>query len=305
MIEFTMSTNLDVKPRLVYVTDQNSLETSIDGLTSFILVVPQETISDLDNIKDLKSHSNYQILLSYRNKSYELLFQSYFSHKEISFLFPEDFKEKYVFFIELYHQLITSNSKNSFLDITMNNQLNLKFINHFTLKNSDERWACFDEIRRFTETLPCFSDFSNIIDVVASELITNSFYDAYRDPITNLSVIPNRKVSFSLPANHKIEVKIAVDNSYFWFYIKDSFGTLNKDTLFKALDRAASEKQVKLNSPGGAGIGLYMVFLWSTELYFCFNKNISTEILCKIKLTKRHKEFDQNSPFLTIIEKSN
>ncbi len=261
----------------------------------------------LDNINWLENRSEAIwtkvkfIILIYSEKNGDDLFGHYLRFPKISFLFSE---ERYA---ELLPSLKDSNfgefidQASSSMNLSSVDKAKVKFEKSFTLTNTEERWLAYSEIKELVEPLPCFLGFPDIVGVIASELITNGFFDAYRDVGTDKPVSPDRKSKFSLPEGHSVRFDIFADDEFLWLYVKDTFGTLNKADIFRSLHRAATEKTVKLDSDGGAGLGLYMIFLWASEMIFKLTENQSTEILCKLKITKRNLIFEKQKATLIIL----
>ncbi|MCB9025164.1 MAG: hypothetical protein H6625_02495 [Bdellovibrionaceae bacterium] len=177
------------------------------------------------------------------------------------------------------------------IEKVLNNLVNKK---SYLLSESQERWACYDGITEYLENLSVFPDFSNIIKMAASELLTNAFYDAPKNPETGKSLNPSRKSKIHLVPPKKVEFTLGMseDNQYLWMFVRDPFGTLDKSTLVAALLRAAIERTAKLDQEGGAGLGLKIVYERASELVFGLNIGESTLVGCKFKLTKRNLIFD-------------
>lgn len=171
------------------------------------------------------------------------------------------------------------------------------------LSESRERWACYEELEKYTKKLEAFSDFTSIVKTAASELITNAFYDAPKNPETGKSLNPNRKSKVSLVPPRQVEVTYGLSGDYFWLFVRDPFGTLDKPTVIASLLRAATERAPKLDIEGGAGLGLKMVYEWASELVFGLAEGESTLVGCKLRITKRNRVFDAELASLHICVK--
>jgi hypothetical protein len=170
------------------------------------------------------------------------------------------------------------------------------------LQDSQSRWGCYEELKSYVQKLKVFPDFSNIATTAASELITNAFYDAPKNPETGRSLNPDRKTHVRLAEPQKIEFIYGTRGDYLWLIVRDPFGSLDKRTVVASLLRAATERTALTQSEGGAGLGLKMVYEWASELVFSLSKGVSTTVACKLKLTRRHREFDSELASLHICE---
>jgi hypothetical protein len=171
------------------------------------------------------------------------------------------------------------------------------------LTSSSDRWKCYEEIGKYAEDLNVFSDFPNIVKTAASELITNAFYDAPKNPDTGSSLNPNRKTVVNLVPPNDVEFTFGTSGDYLWLFVKDPFGTLDKKTVIAALLRAATERTALTGDDGGAGLGLKMVYEWASELVFGLAKGESTLVGCKLKITRRNRDFDAELASLHICVK--
>ena len=191
--------------------------------------------------------------------------------------------------------IVMAVENNENINTTLSKALNtLVNKRNFTLTNSQERWLCYEEIDKYVESLEVFNDFKNIVKTATSELLTNAFYDAPRNPETGESLNPNRKAKINLVPPKEVEFTFGLtpDNKYLWLFVKDPFGSLDKPTLVAALLRAATEHTALLDHTGGAGLGLKMVYEWASELVFGLTQGESTLVGCKFKLTRRNRIFD-------------
>ncbi|PWU12246.1 MAG: hypothetical protein C5B49_16580 [Bdellovibrio sp.] len=160
------------------------------------------------------------------------------------------------------------------------------------LKHVDECKMCYEKLHEYVERLGCFTGFSEIMTTAASEMLTNAFYNGRKNPLTGRAQVIDRRVKFGLDNNESVEFSYGQDGKYVWLMVRDSFGSLDRMTVIRALDRAATERTAKLNPETGAGLGLIMLFEWASEMGFSLVQGKSTTITCKFKMTKRQREFD-------------
>ena len=189
------------------------------------------------------------------------------------------------------------------LEMTVDKVLqSLKNKKSYELSESQDRWNCYNEVAKYADNLHVFPEFSNIVKTAASELLTNAFYDAPKNPETGKSLNPNRKSKVSLipPKKVKFHFGISHDDEYLWMFVRDPFGSLDKPTLVASLLRAATERTAKLDQEGGAGLGLKMVYEWASELVFGLSRGESTLVGCKLRITRRNRVFDSELASLHI-----
>jgi hypothetical protein len=159
------------------------------------------------------------------------------------------------------------------------------------LSESGQCDQVYSAVSAFLAERSCFSGFTTIAVTSASELLTNAFYNAKRDSQTGKPVNSDRKVKVQLEGSEKVEMAYGVDAKYFWLIVRDEFGTLDRATFVRAIGRAARER-TPLESAGGAGLGMHMLFSWATELNVMVEPGRSTTIACKFLLTPRNRLFE-------------
>lgn len=162
----------------------------------------------------------------------------------------------------------------------------------YNLSHVDECRKCYDDVREYAESLKCFSLFPDLMHTAASELLTNAFYNGKRDSETGQAVTSDRRVKFMLAESEKITFAFGQSGNFLWMRVQDNFGTLDRQTLINAMYRAASQRTANISSPGGAGLGLLMLYDWSTEMNFSLVNGKSTTVCCKFKISKRQREFE-------------
>lgn len=169
-----------------------------------------------------------------------------------------------------------------------------------TLRHVDDCFPVYNEVMDYTEKLKCFSGFSEIIATATSELLTNAFYNGKRDPATGEAVTADRQIKFGLDPHEFVKFKYGKKDNFFWLSVTDSFGSLDRATLLKALERAATERTPRMDTVGGAGLGLLMLFEWASDLSFSLTPGKSTVVACRFKLCRRQKEFDSEASSIHI-----
>ncbi len=161
-----------------------------------------------------------------------------------------------------------------------------------TLTNSDQCDDLYRQLGKYVQSLNCFPGFEGVVLTAASELLTNAFYNGKRNLKTGAPLVTDRRVKFALEKGETITLTYGHEQNYFWLMVCDPFGSLDRNTLVRALNRAAVERTPKINNNGGAGLGMLMLFDWSTELNVFLDRNRSTCVACKFRLTNRNRVFE-------------
>ncbi len=174
----------------------------------------------------------------------------------------------------------------------------------FHITNSTQRWPLIDKVGEFSEKLNCFSGYSQITQTVASELLTNAFYNAPRDS-QGLPLTIDRNKEVVLEAGKSIFFEYGDSENYFWISVTDRFGTFNRYTLTEKLLRSKDQPLMPIeHTAGGAGIGLFMVLDLSSQIIFHFNQKAETRVSVRLLKTRRQKVFHSERVSIEIIEKN-
>lgn len=175
-------------------------------------------------------------------------------------------------------------------------------INSFILDQTDKVNSAIKEFSQYVEGQNVFSHLGDIARTVASELLTNAFYNA---PVDNEGkpLHSDRSKRVKLPSNKKVEFSYGDDGTHFWLSVRDSYGSFSRLGLLRNLIRCAQyEKLTVRQTGGGAGIGLFMVYCWAAQMRFHFTPGSQTFVHVKLLKTKRIKSFDSQKVSLEIVE---
>lgn len=176
---------------------------------------------------------------------------------------------------------------------------------HFQVAKSEERWKLIEQLGDYARSKQVFETFPDMVRTVASELLTNAFYNAPQDE-TGRAIQPNRGEGVSINPPRYVEFSYGDDGTHIWLKVGDPFGTFSRDKLLDHLMNCASREQVVVShGVGGAGIGLFMVFRWATELLFTFQPGRETFVMVKLLKTKRMRTFDTQRVIFEVIERPN
>jgi hypothetical protein len=166
----------------------------------------------------------------------------------------------------------------------------------FTLRSPNQMNEARGHLEKATTGITAFSEFTRITQTVASELLLNSFYHA---PIDEVTGKPRNRLSqknFSLGPNEAIQLNYGKDREYFWIAVTDPFGSLTKEKLLSCLTRCTATERCQIREgDSGAGVGLYMVYNWASEMFFSIEPNAETTVACKILIAKRNRDFHRHA----------
>lgn len=165
------------------------------------------------------------------------------------------------------------------------------------LQKYSEAANVIQSIRSLANDTGAFSELANIVSTVASEMIMNACFDA---PISNgkpkYAHLP-RTQDIILGEKEKVTVKFGFDRENFLVSVTDNFGALDRKTIVDNLERCAKRgaDQIRHQS-GGAGVGLYMLFRYSSQLDFHVIPGHRTEVVALVSLGKRLREYEMSGP---------
>lgn len=122
-------------------------------------------------------------------------------------------------------------------------------------------------------------------------LDTQEFNGWFESPRDYLRLIGDELVTNALdPVGTLVNVKLATDSDIIIVEVEDNRGALEKSTLLDSLKRARDTGAPK-EGGRGAGLGLYLVYQSTNQIWIDVNKNKSTKVVCVLETTKRYKHF--------------
>lgn len=175
-------------------------------------------------------------------------------------------------------------------------------IKHYVLDQTESLDGAIKDFSEYVQSQNVFQHLGDIARTVASELLTNAFYNA---PVDNEGkpLHSDRSKRVKLPSHKKVEFTFGDDGNHFWMSVRDSYGSFSRLGLLRNLIRCAQyEKLTVRQTGGGAGIGLFMVYSWAAQLKFHFTPGAQTFVHVRLLKTKRIKSFDSQKVNLEIIE---
>lgn len=151
-----------------------------------------------------------------------------------------------------------------------------------------EKSVCIAQLSEFAATMGVRRKYREAIEQCADEMLMNALYDAPVDAEGKqiFADVPTR-TRISLRMEQKAVVQYACDGDTFTLSVRDSFGTLERDTVVRYLHKCLHAEQQIDRKTGGAGLGLYIIANATTLFAFNVLPGVATECLVT---------FDLNAP---------
>ncbi|MFN8369861.1 MAG: hypothetical protein U0T83_04445 [Bacteriovoracaceae bacterium] len=168
------------------------------------------------------------------------------------------------------------------------------------LKKPDTTWT-LDNPNNFRENIKTnlskidfssyFSEIPKIVELVLEETITNALVHAPVD-LKGKSVFKNIKEVKNSTFKKKQYLKIYTKktNEFFMLSIMDQYGSLNPDIIKKYLAKGIDQIEYE-SKPSGAGLGLCLIFNYTTRFIIDIRPGISTTISLFFKNSKSSKKY--------------
>ncbi len=148
------------------------------------------------------------------------------------------------------------------------------------VNNHDERTQALANVSQYARALGLRAKYREAIELVLDELLMNALYNA---PVGTdgkplfMEVAPAERGSLRL--ERPVILQVACDGSRFAASVRDSFGSLQRETVLAYLIRCASSPDQIERKTSGAGLGLWLVANNVTELVVNLLPGIATEVL--------------------------
>ncbi len=165
-------------------------------------------------------------------------------------------------------------------------------INRCLLLEAKKRYETIDSIIGDI-TLQNKSRLREKVRIVLEELITNSFYHAYKEK--NGTEKYSRLERVKLKPSEGIVLCYSIKPNGIFISIVDKGGTLRFETIVAALKRCYGKTESQIETKkSGAGLGLYMIFESVTHINIELTKNFMTKISCWISSNESSDVFSFN-----------
>ena len=113
----------------------------------------------------------------------------------------------------------------------------------------------------------------------------------FQSPRDYLSLIGDELVTNALaPEGSIVNVNLSMSQQSIRIEVSDNQGHFDKETLLSAFKRAYEQEAPKPDGRG-AGLGLYLVYQSTNQIWINIKKNHSTKVTCILEATKRYKNF--------------
>jgi hypothetical protein len=152
---------------------------------------------------------------------------------------------------------------------------------HSQLVNTHEdRTQALASTVQFAKGMGVRGKYREAIELVVDELLMNALYNAPVGPDGPLFSNVAPKDRSDLRLERPAILQMACDGSRFAVGIRDSFGSLKKDTILAYIERCLVSTDQIQRKTSGAGLGLYLVANNVTEFIANLLPGTATEIIC-------------------------
>ncbi len=177
-----------------------------------------------------------------------------------------------------------------------------------TVRGASDRDDVVECITDHVEWLGAGREAARAVAAVVDELITNAVYDAPRDDGGRPRYAHvSRREKVELDPWEHVAVRWGSDGETLAISVTDSFGALRAETVREGLRRCLTDGDQISQKAGGAGIGMYTVLSYSSQLVINVERGVRTEIIALIDLRRKahgarrggqslHLFFDQAEP---------
>lgn len=126
------------------------------------------------------------------------------------------------------------------------------------------------------------------VAAVVDELITNAVYDAPRDADGKPRYAHfDRRHKVELEPGEHVSVRWGSDGETIAISVTDAFGALRPEHVRDGLRRCLGDADPIHHGPGGAGLGLFTVLSYATQLVINVDRGVRTEIIAVMDLRRR------------------
>lgn len=149
-----------------------------------------------------------------------------------------------------------------------------------------EKSVAIATISEYAGMLGVRRKYREAIEQCLDELLMNALYDAPVDAEGKqmFADVPT-KTRISLRMEQKAVVQYACDGSTFAVSVRDSFGTLRRETVLRFLDKCLHADQQMDRKVGGAGLGLYIIANAASTFQMSLYPGVATEVTCTFDLS--------------------
>jgi hypothetical protein len=159
-------------------------------------------------------------------------------------------------------------------------------IRDFVVRHSAQRFEAVDRFDEFLKALELRQTMRSVMMTVADELLTNAIFSAPRDEQGKPKYDHlHRKEQFELTPRETVEFSFGCDGRKVVLAVADKFGTLAREIIFRYLGSGLAREKGQMEvKPGGAGLGLHLVFNSITQLVFNIEAGHRTEVIATFQV---------------------
>ena len=175
-------------------------------------------------------------------------------------------------------------------------QFDIRESSKIIVTSSLQKKEVLTRLSRFSSRLSGFSQFAEIVETIAWELMSNAIFNApiHKDSgEKKYSALPRDQV-IELARDEYVDVEFGLQDDDLVLSVQDQFGLLQRTAVVNNLMRCQQKghDQVK-TSPGGAGMGLFMVLNMASQLDLYVIPNLSTTAVRLFNISKRQKGYEE------------
>jgi hypothetical protein len=167
---------------------------------------------------------------------------------------------------------------------------------------ADDRDRAVATMGHFARALEVGDDLEQRIANITDELVTNAVYNAPRlpDGRPRYAHIDRREKIQLEPHEHAV-LQWGCDGRYLALSVADRFGSLRGETVAGYLKKCFRRGSDQIDQkPGGAGLGLYMMFTSVTQLVFNVAPGRRTEVIALFYIRSESRGFKRSGRSLNV-----
>jgi hypothetical protein len=178
-------------------------------------------------------------------------------------------------------------------------------VKSFTLREYSEKTSIIEKLEKDIEAQGLFSSYRRAVATMVDEMMMNACFDAPRTPDgkPKYNALP-RSHPLVLEPNEAVKIRFGSDPCFIGVSVEDPFGALDFPTLLHHLRRGyhKGDDQINFSEPGGAGLGLFMIFDLAHFLVVNRQKGKRTELIALISQGRTTKEFKDSGRSLSFFD---
>jgi len=157
-----------------------------------------------------------------------------------------------------------------------------------------EKSQCVSRIGDFAGEVGVPRRHHEAIEQCIDEMLMNALYDAPVDAQGNplFSEITTR-TRISLRTEQTVVVQYACDGARFGISVRDTFGSLSRQTVLRTLHKCLHAKQQIDRRANGAGVGLFLMMNAASSVSFNVVPGVATEVICTFAIDRGQLVLEQ------------